>query len=213
MPGPGGGSNTGGGGGQDAGFGGFTSYQALVDAVVSWTPKLTRIFLSRYQGKYRAWDSASALAAGAPQLPSSSTSSEQSILQQWSALTEKQRISILQFILSFRVGGRGCTRKYNRPYVECEKVVTYQGKSICTRYKTGQNKDICDQASAPAICKKVIATWQEVATCESFSDEATDQFFAWLSSKFSNDSYAKIAQKSLDDLYLNGVPRKRKDIQ
>ena len=212
MPGTGGGSNSGGGGGQDLGFGGFLSYQQLVDAVVNWTPKLTRIFLSRYQGKYRAWTSGSDLAVGAPQLPSSSTSSEESILQQWSTLTEKQRISILQFVLSFRVGGRGCTRKYNRPYVECEKVVTYQGRSICARYKTGASKDICDQASAPAICKKVIATWQEVATCDSFSDEATDQFFAWLSSKFSSDSLNNISQKSLDDLYLNGVPRKRREI-
>jgi hypothetical protein len=201
-----GGGSTGGEGAQDPGFGGYSTFKGLLDAVVEWLPKLTRLFLSRYQGKYQAWTSTSTLATGAPQLPSTSTSNEEAILNAWAQLSEKQRVSILQFALAFRLGGSACTRKFNRPFAECEKTVSYNGQTYCVQYSSGAQGDVCDQASAPSSCRRVISTWRSVATCDSLPDEQADRFFSWLSNQFINQT-ENISQNTLTKLYLDGVPR------
>ena len=203
------GGNSSGGNAQDAGFGGYLTHQQLIDAVVEWLPKLTRLFLSRFQGKYQAWNNTSDLAVGAPQLPSSSDSNEKRILELWAALTKKQRNSILQYALSFRLGGKACTRKFNRPYVECENIVVHNGKQYCVKYKAGAEGDVCDQASAPSVCRRVVSTWQSSVTCDSLPDENADRFFAWLSEKFVNQT-ENIGLNNLTQFYFNGVPRKKK---
>ena len=205
-----GGGGTGGGNGQDAGFGGYPTQKELLDAVVAWLPKLTRLFMSQFQGKYQAWNTKSSLATGAPQIPSTNQSSENLILQSWADLGEKQRSSILQYVLSFRIGGSSCTRRFNRPYAECEETAEYKGKLYCVKYKAGVEGDICDQASAPSSCKRVVKSWQSVSTCESMPDEEADRFFAWLSAKFINGS-GKMSTTSLPKFYFSGVPRKRKN--
>jgi hypothetical protein len=203
------GGNNGGGNSQESGFGGYSTHQELIDAVVEWLPKLTRLFLSKYQGKYNAWSTLSSLASGAPQVPSSQQNSENIILNSWFLLTEKQRISIVQYALSFRMGGPGCTRRFNRPYSECEQIAVFKGENYCIRYKTGAEGDICDQASAPSICRRVVSTWKGYTSCESLNDEEADRFFSWLSAKFINQS-ENIGASSLTDLYLSGIPKKKK---
>lgn len=203
------GGNNGSGNSQESGFGGYQTHQELINAVVEWLPKLTRLFLSKFQGKYVAWKTSSSLAEGAPQIPSSDASNEATILNSWFLLTEKQRTSIIQYALSFRMGGPGCSRRFNRPYSECEQIAVFNGENYCVRYKPGSEGDICDQASAPAVCKRVVSTWKGYTTCESLNDEDADRLFSWLSSKFVNQS-EDIRVSTLTDLYLSGIPRKKK---
>lgn len=204
-----GGGNSGNGNSQDAGFGGYATHKDLIDAVVTWLPKLTSLFASRFEGKYKAWNTSSNFSSGAPQVGNSSPNNEQNILNSWSNLTEKQRTSILQYALSFRVGGSSCTRKFNRPFAECEETATFQGKTYCVKHKSGSQGDVCDQATAPSSCRRVVSTWKSAATCESLNDAEADKFFSWLSSKFINKS-ENFRNKTINQFYTRGIPKKRK---
>jgi len=206
---PTGGGNGGSGGGQDTGFGGFASLQELVDAVVFWIPYLTTLFLSRYQGKYRAWTSNSIVADGAPQLEGqNSESDEQNVLTSWASLSDKKRETILQYALSYRSGNSACTRKYVRGYAECEEVVIYNGQSYCIR-GLNVSDDICNQSSAPPSCRRIISKWKGIATCENFPDIVANNFYSWLSSRVVSGTDG-VQVTSLRNFYFYGFPRKRK---
>lgn len=200
----------GGGNSPEDRVGGFPSHKDLLDSVVKWIPLLSKLFFFRHQGKYRAWNTSSTVATGAIQIPSNSSSSEVEILTNWSnQLTQEQRRSILLYTLSFRLGGQGCSRKFSRPFFECEDVVTHNGKFFCRKNSDIPIREICDQASQPDICKKRIAIWKSNSNCGSFSDASADRFFSWLSSKVVNQS-ENMAITKLKDFYLTGVPKNRK---
>lgn len=206
---PTGGGGGGSGGGQDPGFGGYATLQELVDAVVFWIPYLTTLFLSRYQGKYRAWSSNNGLAAGAPQLEGQdSESNEEAILELWSALSAKKRESILQYALSYRSGDPSCARKFVRGYAECEEVVIFNGQSYCVR-GLNVSDDICNQSSAPASCRRVISSWKGLANCDNFPDSVATNFYNWLSARVVSGSDS-VKSSSLRNFYFYGFPRKRK---
>lgn len=189
-------------------FGGFSSNKELVDAVVYWIPKLTALFFSKHQGKYNAWTSASELASGAPQIINESETSEQAVISEWSGLSQSKRSTILQYMLSYRSGGPACARKYVRSYSNCDEVVRYRGVSYCKR-RGGVDSDICDQASAPQVCKSIISKWKGIGNCDSLPDPVADRFFSWLTAKviLNKDD---IKNKKLSDFYFNGVPTRRK---
>ena len=189
-------------------FGGFGSLVELVDAVVYWIPKISSLLLSRYQGKYSAWSSASDLAVGAQQNNANNPSFEESILDEWSSLSQSRRYTIMQYALSYRVAGPSCARKYVRNYTECSEIVRHRGRSFCKRASSSSG-DICNQSSAPAICRKVISQWKGVGDCESLPDPIADKFFAWLTARVVSGGDT-IKKNNLKNFYLNGIPRKRR---
>lgn len=189
-------------------FGGFGSLGELVDAVVEWIPKISSLLISRYQGKYSAWSSGSELAIGAQQNNSNNPSVEEDILEEWSSISQARRYTIMQYALSYRIAGPSCARKYVRNYTECSEIVRYRGKSFCKR-STSSSGDICNQASSPSVCRRVISQWKGIGDCDSLPDPVADKFFAWLTSKVvSGDDLIK--KNNLKNFYLNGIPRKKK---
>jgi hypothetical protein len=189
-------------------FGGFGSLTELVNAVVYWIPKISLLLLSRYQGKYAAWSSSSDLAFGAQQNNANNPSFEEEILDEWSSISQSRRYTIMQYALSYRIAGPSCARKYVRNYTECAEIVRYKGRSFCKRASSSSG-DICNQSSAPSICRRVISQWKGVGDCDSLPDPIADKFFSWLTARVVSGEDT-VKKNNLKNFYLNGIPRKKR---